>query len=33
VDTPKGKYYIVELEIEGKPSVSIRINEDGTPKQ
>lgn len=33
VDTPNGKYYIVELDIDSKPSISIKINEDGTPKQ
>lgn len=33
VDTPQGKYYTVEIEIEGKPSIEIKINEDGTLKQ
>ena len=30
---PTGTYYIVELEMDGKPDIQVEIKEDGTPKQ
>ena len=33
VVTPTGTYYIVELEMDGKPDVQVEIKEDGTLKQ
>lgn len=33
VVTPTGTYYIVELEMEGKPDIQVEIKEDGTLKQ
>ncbi|EJW98023.1 lipoprotein [gut metagenome] len=31
VTTPAGIYYIVELEMDGKPDIPVKIKEDGTP--
>lgn len=33
VTTPAGIYYIVELEMDGKPDIQVKINEDGTVKK
>lgn len=33
VVTPTGTYYIVELEMDGKPDIQVEIKEDGTLKQ
>ena len=33
VATPTGTYYIVELEMDGKPDIQVEIKEDGTLKQ
>ena len=33
VVTPAGTYYIVELEMDGKPDIQVEIKEDGTLKQ
>ena len=33
VVTPIGYYYIVELEMDGKPDIQVEIKEDGTLKQ
>ena len=33
VVTPTGTYYIVELEMDGKPDIQVEFKEDGTLKQ
>lgn len=33
VVTPAGSYYIVELEMDGKPDIQVEIKEDGTLRQ